>query len=1236
MRILQLRLKNLNSLVGAWEIDFEDPSFLSDGLFAITGPTGAGKSTILDAICLALYGRTPRLERVNKSSNEVMSRQTAECYVEVVFQNQKGKYLCHWAQQRSRKKVHGNLQNPKHEIVEADSGKVLETQLRKVSEKVEEVTGMDFHRFTRSMLLAQGGFAAFLQASPDERAPILEQITGTEIYSLISLEVHKKKSEEKIKLDYIQKEFTLLQPLEAEDEQKFATIYKEKKEKVAILIKEIEKKTIAFNSLETIEKLDKEIAFLVIQQTQLQERLDAFLKESEKLRKAKQALEFSAPYALVVSLRKGHKENEEDLKKIKALVPKIEDKIQCLREKEQDLEKKYAQDKINLKKGQKVIQKVREMDFLYAQKVREEKELFHQDASLQASLCQLQKQRKKINSNGNQASFELHVLEKFFKQNSVCESLVRDFSRIKACFEQLKESTLKLEKIQCLINQQRLKLKESQRVCLQSKQEEESLRKNFQKQARDLEGFEKDMRSKLKGKSKGEWQRELLYLNQSKIKLEQVTLKLGRMCEIKALIDALLLRKKQLLVEEKELLHLEKEKTRELDFQEKELQHLEVQLSLLHRIKDLEKMRHTLEDAKPCPLCGSLDHPFAKGNIPSMGEKERQVIEKKDAIKKIHNTLLKILSEKAKNQKEKECVSASHGEKVQELDVLKKELKLDALERGLKELSKQMPFEKKDLVKQGRALELLQDSLQEIQARIHALELFLEEIEKLEEHLEEKKRSSEKAHRDVLNMEKKERELAYKKENAEKDFKSLEKEKSSFQKQVKSYQGTIKHLLDHYRVEFVSFDNPLDVLQQVHAKCEKWEESQKAKVEWEKALLKSKSLEKQLMEQINHLEGQGREKQEALKKMRGEKELLLKHRKELFQEKNPDKELEKLSNLAEQSELLLKQVRDSSNVHKQDMLQQKAHLENLEKEVNKGLNTLIKKEQVFAYQIDQSCFKDEKDFKSAILSEHKRRSLEEKESLLLREKMEVESALRDRREKRLKEKEGQDSAQRIEELGSELKGLKNTLNGLQQEVGRAEQKLKEHEMLCLKRKECVKNKQAQQKEYQRWDILHTLIGSSDGKKYRNFAQGLTFEMMIAHANLQLQKMTDRYLLTRDPMQALELNVVDNYQAGEERTTKNLSGGESFIISLSLALGLSAMASRNVRIDSLFLDEGFGALDEDVLDSALDTLAHLHQEGKIIGVISHVPMLKERIAGQINVFPKEGGKSSISGAACRAL
>ena len=157
-----------------------------------------------------------------------------------------------------------------------------------------------------------------------------------------------------------------------------------------------------------------------------------------------------------------------------------------------------------------------------------------------------------------------------------------------------------------------------------------------------------------------------------------------------------------------------------------------------------------------------------------------------------------------------------------------------------------------------------------------------------------------------------------------------------------------------------------------------------------------------------------------------------------------------------------------------------------------------------------------------------------------------------------------------------------------------------------------------------------LIGSADGKKFRNFAQGLTFELMVAQANHHLKKMNNRYILIRDTNQPLNLNVIDTYQAGEIRSTKNLSGGESFLISLALALGLSRMSSNTIRVDSLFLDEGFGSLDEEALESALDTLADLQEENKLIGVISHVAALKERIPLQIEISRKTGGKSSMKG------
>ncbi|EBR7912595.1 exonuclease subunit SbcC, partial [Salmonella enterica] len=151
-----------------------------------------------------------------------------------------------------------------------------------------------------------------------------------------------------------------------------------------------------------------------------------------------------------------------------------------------------------------------------------------------------------------------------------------------------------------------------------------------------------------------------------------------------------------------------------------------------------------------------------------------------------------------------------------------------------------------------------------------------------------------------------------------------------------------------------------------------------------------------------------------------------------------------------------------------------------------------------------------------------------------------------------------------------------------------------------------------------WGYLNALIGSKEGDKFRKFAQGLTLDNLVWLANHQLTRLHGRYLLQRKASDALELEVVDTWQADAVRDTRTLSGGESFLVSLALALALSDLVSHKTRIDSLFLDEGFGTLDSETLDAALDALDALNASGKTIGVISHVEAMKERIPVQIKV------------------
>jgi exonuclease SbcC len=290
----------------------------------------------------------------------------------------------------------------------------------------------------------------------------------------------------------------------------------------------------------------------------------------------------------------------------------------------------------------------------------------------------------------------------------------------------------------------------------------------------------------------------------------------------------------------------------------------------------------------------------------------------------------------------------------------------------------------------------------------------------------------------------------------------------------------------------------------------------------------------------------------------------------------------------------------------------------------------------FLQACQTSGFENEGVFLSSRLSLDERKKLSEKAGKLDESVLELAARKTDREKRLLAETQKQLADQGLEDLRKEGDLFQESLRTLGEEIGAVKQRLSDN---ALAREKLSQKKQfidLQRLECARWDSLHGLIGSADGKKYRNFAQGLTFEVMVAHANRQLEKMSDRYLLIRDETQPLELNIVDNYQAGEIRSTKNLSGGESFIVSLALALGLSHMSGRKVRVDSLFLDEGFGTLDEDALETALEALAGLHRQGKLIGIISHVPALRERIGARITVTPLSGGKSRITGPGCRAL
>jgi exonuclease SbcC len=225
-----------------------------------------------------------------------MSRHTGSCFAEIVFATGSGEYCCHWSQQRARKKAEGELQPPKHEIADLRSGQILENRLRDVAAAVEQITGMSFIQFTRSMMLAQGGFAAFLQAPADERAPILEQITGTEIYSEISIRVHQRYSDKKKELELLQAATSNIKILTEAEEQEMEILLKTLNEQDTAGQAQLQSLTEALAWLTRLEEREQEVKAVQLQWEAFLARQEAFRPDEERLRLARQAVGLDGAY----------------------------------------------------------------------------------------------------------------------------------------------------------------------------------------------------------------------------------------------------------------------------------------------------------------------------------------------------------------------------------------------------------------------------------------------------------------------------------------------------------------------------------------------------------------------------------------------------------------------------------------------------------------------------------------------------------------------------------------------------------------------------------------------------------------------------------------------------------------------------------------------------------------------------------------------------------------------------
>ncbi|MBQ0721503.1 MAG: AAA family ATPase [Gammaproteobacteria bacterium] len=1227
MRILQLRFKNLNSLLGEWQVDLTDPSFGNEGIFAITGPTGAGKSTLLDAICLALYGRTPRLSKITKSSNEIMSRHSGECFAEITFETAAGQFRCHWSQHRARKKADGDLQAPKHEIADAQSGQIIESKIRHVAASIENITGMDFERFTLSMLLAQGSFAAFLQAAPDQRAPILEQITGSAIYSQISTRVHELRAAETHTLNTLQAELAGMALLSSEDEALLTTQLQQQAGRESELNHQREQYSQAIQWLDTIANLQGELQVLDQQQQTLLTRRNAFKTSAEKLQNARRAQQLAADYASLCALRQAQNSEQTTEQQCRLELPA---KNLALTHAENNLaqsKQRLLQSRDSQRSALPIIRQTQALDLKAQQQQHPIDKAAATLKELQQSISQRREQREKNRQRLAENEAELATLITQITAHQADATLVDQLSGLQSRFAALRILTTRCDEKTAGHDAAKAESHRTQRNWQQQSRE-------VAEQAEELQQLELNLRSQqsarlqtLAGQDISHWRQSHTNLTERKQQLENFSLHLNTLTQSQDLEIKLNSRQAQInndIASNRQHVLIETEKQAGL---ERELDLLETQLVLINKIQSFEQARQQLEDGEPCPLCGGDDHPYAAGNVPRPDGSSDRIYAVKTALNTVSQQLVTYQVRAAQDGKE--------------LEQLEQQIRQSA--QHINEQQARLQQTRQDLNTSGLALpesDQLADLLPQIEKHNRNLldktHQRLATIDQQEQTLATLRSAVESAKKASHHLAQAQLSAGHEKDTAEKTFARVKDERAELLSQLQQAQGETLVALSIYGINTLPEDGFTSIETALITRREQWLAKQLAKSNIDQSI-GNITLQIQHQSQVLSDKGGELEKQRVdHDSLLSQQNVLKRERVALFDNKDPVLEESLLAAAVVATEKRLEADNHCLRSVSEEVTTLSSQLKAIANSLRNRAGPLKNAEEHFQQRRIASLFATEGDYLAASISDEMREKLSSEAEQLDAEQSGLEARHKDRSERLKKEREKYITARTIEALNQDLDNATSQLKLAQQEFGACRQKLDDNRKLRASQQARATAIDTQKTECQRWDNLHLLIGSADGKKYRNFAQGLTFELLVGHANRQLQKMSDRYLLIRDKQQPLELNVVDNYQAGEIRSTKNLSGGESFIVSLALALGLSQMASKNVRVDSLFLDEGFGTLDEDALDTALEALSSLQQSGKLIGVISHVASLKERIGTQIQVNPQSGGRSVLSGPGCKRL
>jgi len=1218
MKILSVHFSNLNSLYGSWKIDFEAKEFADNGIFVISGPTGSGKSTVLDAVTLALYGETPRLSNIGSGQNEIMSRLASDCFSEVMFRCAKGVYVARWSQYKARHKVDGNLQTVQRELFD-QNGKILISG-KNVPDKVAELTGLDFEKFTRSVILAQGGFSSFLNAKPSERSPILENISGTKIYSDLSqlaYNIHKKESQT---LENLSKQLEGITPLNAEKVAQLNDDLLRIKQEITTGEKEIQKKTEALRWLNNLTELREEIQRIQKDEHELKVDIDRFELKRPALENALKALTLNPLYERVKAERDRFATKKKELSELDKSLPIIRDKARQSRLALDSVSEQLAKEENNYEAKAKLLSKVRELDL-------ELTNIKHiQDDKQQ----QLDREKKKLDDlNESLQKNKISINENVAKSKSLTQKMIElscddDLVENLASYaSQLNEVEDCQRRIDELINLQKDETKiidSNNSLLTQIKEESGLLLKDQQKTKVEHSSKERELTKLLGKETEKSLQEDVDKLNQTISAIEQLGRETEKLANQELRIEDTKVAKDKLATAIKLATNSldglkqqlnDKKQLVELTFQKMEFQ---------KRITDLEEERLKLENGKPCPLCGAIHHPYATNlNLDPKAESHFHKAQKEEEETRL-----------AELEAEKNLASlqAQYQSTVDQLANMQKDT--DDLRNLILENSGTSGINGlrgKKTSTWGNAfaqrLSILKNRRNDLTNKLEKISLTNEGIRQLQETLTQ---IQDRLHQQVLQQKSTEKDL----EVHQTKLNDIKAQEISFRSKKDDTTRNLERAFQRYSLNSTTqlqLKNNFLILEKRKNTWQSYKETQN-----ELKLEQSKLQADQgyLTEQITHKQENVRTFESENGELLAKVKLLMKDRFDLFGNQDTEQVALSAKNALASVQNEKNQQERINNERQKELFASEAQRKTLDEEVSGIQEKLIALESELNNEFKAKGFTSETTFTASRIPDAQRESLEQQSKSLSERTASVKARKQEKEAKLHRVLQLNLTTEGKVELEAQIADHKSKVAKDRTEEGRLTAVLarNEEDEARFRKKRMAYEKQKEIVD--KWAVLQDLIGSSNGNKFRTFAQGLTFELLIELANKQLTNITPRYTLIPDKNEPLGLQLVDDYQDSAVRSTQNLSGGEAFLVSLSLALGMSQMTSGNAKIDSLFLDEGFGTLDENLLHTVLDALAKLHNQGKLIGVISHIQELKDSIPTRIDVIPQSSGRSTLEG------